>query len=339
VNDLDVTAALLTAYGKPPDPVPYRLHDPAPGEVLVRVTAAPVAPLDLLCATGTSYFGPPALPYVPGVQGVGVVVRGEGVAPGSRVWFSTDAGMRPGDGSLAEAAVVPADRLVPVPADVPDDAVAALGLSAVAAWMALTWRGQLRAGERVLVLGAGGVVGQVAVQVAAALGASTVIAASRRGFARERALERGATAVVDLATGDADGGVDELERRMRAVADGGIDLVVDPVCGVAATAALRLLAEHGRLVNLGSAGGATASFASAALRSGSHAVLGYTNNSLTSAQREDALTHVLALAAAGRCSVDAETFAFADVAAAWGRAASDPRGRVVVLPSRAWSRR
>jgi NADPH:quinone reductase-like Zn-dependent oxidoreductase len=332
VSDLDVVAALLTAHGRPPDPVPYRLRDPAPDEVLVRVTAAPVAPLDLLCATGTSYFGPPALPYVPGVQGVGVVVRGEGFAPGSRVWFSTDAGMQPGDGSLAEAAVVPAERLVPVPAEVPDAAVAALGLSAVAAWMALTWRGQLRRGERVLVLGAGGVVGQVAVQVAAALGASEVVAASRRAVARERALERGATAVVDLAGAD----VDELERRMRGVvgtgAGAGVDLVIDPVCGDAATAALRVLGEHGRLVNLGSAGGATASFASAALRSGMQAILGYTNNSLTSAQREEALTRVLALAAAGRCTVDAEPFALADVAAAWARAGSDPRGRVVVLP-------
>ena len=64
--------------------------------------------------------------------------------------FSTDAGMQPGDGSLAEAAIVPADRLVPVPAAVPDAEVAALGLSGIAAWMALTWRGQLRSGERVL---------------------------------------------------------------------------------------------------------------------------------------------------------------------------------------------
>jgi NADPH:quinone reductase-like Zn-dependent oxidoreductase len=268
------------------------------------------------------------LPYVPGVQGVGVVVRGEGVAPGTRVWFDTDAGMRPGNGSLAEAAVVPVGRLVPLPGDVPDADVAALGLSAVAAWMALTWRGQLRSGERVLVLGAGGVVGQVAVQVAAALGAGSVIAGSRRDFARERALRHGATAVVDLADAD----IDELERRMRAAADTGVDLVIDPVCGNAATAALRVLAEHGRLVHFGSAGGPTASFASAALRSGSHSILGYTNNSLSAEQRGEALTRVLDLAASGRCSVAVERFPLADVGAAWTRAGEGPGGRVVVLP-------
>jgi NADPH:quinone reductase-like Zn-dependent oxidoreductase len=328
VPDLDVTAALLTAYAKPPEPSPYRLPDLGPKDVLVRVTAAAVAPLDLLCATGTSYFGPPALPYVPGVQGVGVVVCGKGPHPGTRVWFSTDAGMRPGDGSLAEAAVVPADRLVPLPERIADVDAAALGLSAVAAWTALTSRGQIHAGERVLVLGAGGVVGQVAVQVAAALGAGTVIAASRRGPPRERALRRGATAVVDLADAD----VDELERRMRAAA-GEVDLVLDPVGGDASTAALRVLADNGRLVHLGSAGGPTASFSSARLRSGSHSILGYTNTTLTSEQRAEALTRVLELAAAGRCDVDAETFAFADVAAAWERAGRTPDGRVVVVPA------
>ena len=118
--DLDVTAALLTAYGRPPEPTPHRLREPGPGQVLIRVAAAPVAPLDLLCATGTSYFGPPALPYVPGVQGVGTVVRGGDLPAGTRVWFATDAGMRPGDGGLATAVVVDRDEIVPLPAGVAD---------------------------------------------------------------------------------------------------------------------------------------------------------------------------------------------------------------------------
>jgi NADPH:quinone reductase-like Zn-dependent oxidoreductase len=193
--------------------------------------------------------------------------------------------------------------------------------------MTLIWRGQLRPGDRVLVLGAGGVVGQVAVQVALARGAATVVAASRRAAARQRALEHGATAVADLADAD----VDELERRLRDASGGPVDLVIDPVCGDAATAALRLLAPNGRLVNLGSSGGPAATFASAALRGGSHSILGYTNNSLTPGQRREALTQVLALAAAGRCAVEVEPFPLADVAEAWTRAGSTPWGRVVVL--------
>ena len=72
------------------------------GHTLVRVTAVPVVPLDLLCASGTSYFGEPAVPYVPGVQGVGVVEESGSVPVGTRVWFATNAGMGPGDGGMAE---------------------------------------------------------------------------------------------------------------------------------------------------------------------------------------------------------------------------------------------
>jgi NADPH:quinone reductase-like Zn-dependent oxidoreductase len=103
---------------------------------------------------------------VPGVQGIGVVERSATLRPGTRVWFATSAGMAPGDGSLADYGAVPEADLVAVVAPVPDPAVAALGLSAVAAWMALTWRARLKPGERVLVLGAGGAVGQAAVGAA-----------------------------------------------------------------------------------------------------------------------------------------------------------------------------
>ena len=313
-------AAVLTAYGRPPEPADRELPVPGPEEVRVKVTAAPIAPLDLLCATGTSYFGAPPLPYVPGVQGVGV--RDDG----ARVWFASDAGMKPGDGSLAEAAVVRAVDTVPVHADVPDPLAAALGLSAVAAWMALTWRAALRPGETVLVLGAGGAVGQVAVQAALALGAGRVVAASRREGLRAVALERGATAVVDLS--DPDG----LTDRMRAAAGGPVDVVVDPVGGDAATAALLALGTHGRLVHLGASGGPTATFSSAALRSGSHSILGYTNTAISPVQRADALTAVLDLAAAGRCDVTHETVRLADVADAWVRAGAAPDARLVVTP-------
>ena len=81
--------------------------------------------------------GAPALPYVPGVQGVGVVRAGPAELVGRRVWFPTTAGMAPGDGSLAELAVARAAEAVVVDADLPDTAVAALGLSAVAAWEVL----------------------------------------------------------------------------------------------------------------------------------------------------------------------------------------------------------
>ena len=141
----------------------------------MAVTAAPITPLDVLCATGTSYFGARATPYVPGVQGVGVVRESPTVPAGTRVWVPTTAGMQPGDGSLAELCAVPETELVRLRDGASDAHVAALGLSAVAAWMALTWRAELRPGDQVLDLGAGGVVGQVAVQAARLLGARRVV--------------------------------------------------------------------------------------------------------------------------------------------------------------------
>jgi NADPH:quinone reductase-like Zn-dependent oxidoreductase len=321
-------AAVLHTPGQPPEFGPYPDPGPEEGRTLVRVTAAPVVPLDLLCASGTSYLGRPGTPYVPGVQGVGVVEQSAVHAPGARVWFATSAGMAPGDGSLAERCSVADADVVPLEAGVPDVALAALGLSAVAAWMALTWRGRLRPGERVVVLGGGGAVGQAAVGAATLLGAGRVVAVCRSVAAQARARRAGADAVVPLS-----GDVDELAARLAEACGGAADLVVDPVFGTAATAASRVLAPAGRLVNLGGASGDEATFSSSVLRGRSAEVLGYTNNALTAEQRAQALTAVAGHAAAGRLAVAAETCALADVAAAWGRqAAGDAGVRLVLTP-------
>jgi NADPH:quinone reductase-like Zn-dependent oxidoreductase len=325
---LDVTAAVLTRYGEPPRPEPFRLPQPGPGQVLVRVSAAPIVPLDLLCATGTSYFGPPPLPYVPGVQGVGRVEHSSRLPAGTRVFVSTSAGMAPGDGSMAELCVAAEDDLVPLEDGVPDDAAAAIGLSGIAAWMALTWRAGLREGERVVVLGAGGAVGQVGVGAAVALGAGRVVAVCRGEAARERALAAGAAAAVAFSDD-----VDRLAGELAEALGGDADVVLDPVFGAGATAAGRVLAEGGRLVNLGGAAGDTATFSSALLRSRTASVLGYTNNALSAAQKGEALTAVLRQAAAGRIGVASETLPLAEAEQAWRRQAAGTGGvRLVLTP-------
>lgn len=299
------------------------------GQVLVRVSAAPIVPLDLLCASGESYFGKPPLPYVPGVQGVGIVADQDTPEARSPVWFPTSAGMRPGDGSLAELCTVPASDLVPLPAVDPTLA-AALGLSAVAAWMALRWRGELQPGEQVLVLGAGGMVGQVALQAARLGGARRVVAACRSASAQERARRLGADAVVPLADSD---GVAVLAARLQEACDGPVDLVLDPLFGVPAAAALRTLAPHGRLVNLGDSADRIAPFDSSTLRSRSLRVLGYTNNELTGKQRAEALLAVVEHAAAGRIQVDYDRVPLEQAPQAWSRqaAGSAERRQVVAM--------
>lgn len=316
------TAGEAPAFGERPDP------QAAPGSTVVRVTAAPLVPLDLLCASGTSYWGRPATPYVPGVQGVGVVERSSALSTGTRVFFATPAGMAPGDGSLAERCLVADADVAALDHDVPDAAVAALGMSGVAAWMCLTVRGRLQPGERVLVLGGGGAVGQAAVGVAKLLGAGRVVAAARSPQAQDRALRAGADAVVPLG-----GDVDQLSAAFRAACEGDVDVVVDPVFGIAATAASRVLATHGRLVNLGGASGDVAEFSSASLRSRSAEILGYTNAALTPEQRRAALGAVVEHAAAGRLAVAYEEVPLAAVADAWRRQATGDTGvRLVLTP-------
>jgi NADPH2:quinone reductase len=318
-----ITAALLHQCGAAPGVGKRERRDPVGDELAVRVTAAPITPLDVLCASGMSYFGTPATPYVPGVQGVGEL------EDGISVWFATTAGMRPGDGSLAEYALVRPADMVPLPDGVDHRLIAALGLSAVAALMALTWRGGLQPGNHVLVLGGGGVVGQAAIQLARLGGARRVVAACRSEQAQRRAANLGADAVVPLDGSD----VVTLTARMKAAADGPVDIVIDPLFGTPAAAALRTLGSNGRLVNLGSSAGETAPIDSATLRSGTLNVLGYTNNDLTVDQRADAIGVIAEYVRTGRLTVDYEAVPLTAVGAAWTRQAEGRAGRrIVVLP-------
>lgn len=326
--DSEMAAAILHAHGVPPTHRQHPMPRRAIGQALVRVTAAPISPLDLLCATGTSYFGPPALPYVPGVQGVGIIEASERFAPGQRVWFSCDAGMKPGDGSMATFCVADESALLALPDGIPDDLAAALGLSAIAAWLALTWRGQMRPGEQVLVLGASGAVGQVAVQAAHLLGARRVIAATRDSGALVDALDHGADATVDLKSDD----VDILTQRMTAACDGPLQLVIDPICGLASQAAMRALANSGRLVQIGGAAAPTTIMESATVRSKILNILGYTNNAITNEQKAQALTTVLEHAAAGRITIDRETLPLSRAGEAWQRQASSPHHKLILTP-------
>jgi NADPH:quinone reductase-like Zn-dependent oxidoreductase len=138
-------------------------------------------------------------------------------------------------------------------------------------------------------------------------------------------LRQGADAFVALDLDDVDG----LAERLRA--EGPVDLVVDPLFGLPAAAALRALRPHGRLVNLGSSAAETAPLDSSTLRSRSLRVLGYTNNELTRPQRAQALGHVVDEVLTGRLTVAHQRVPLADVTDAWNRTGD----RVVLVPQEA----
>jgi NADPH:quinone reductase-like Zn-dependent oxidoreductase len=321
-------AAVLHEPGQAPEYEEHPDPEAAAGTTVVRMTAATIVPLDQLIASGTSYWGRPPVPYVPGDQGVGVVERSAVLPEGTRVFVETRAGRVPRDGSLAERCAVPDDDVVRLPSGVPETLAAALGMSGVAAWMALTERANVQPGERVLVLGAGGTVGSLAVGLAQLLGAGRVVGVCRSPSAAERATTAGADEVVPLSVD-----VDALSAQLQEALGGAADVVVDTIFGIAATAASRVLAPFGRLVNIGGLAGDTAEFSSAVLRSRTASVLGYTNALLSADQRGAALDAVFAHAAAGGITVGHEVLPLAEIGDAWRLQASGQAGvRLVLTP-------
>jgi NADPH:quinone reductase-like Zn-dependent oxidoreductase len=293
----------------------------------VRVNAAPINQLDLLISSGRFYGGAPAVPYVPGVEGVGTVVEAKRLTSGARVWF--DFGRFDNAlGSMAEMCIVDESRCLELRHDVDDETAAALGLTGVAAWMSLSQRGRVRAGEQVLVIGAGGAVGQIALQAARLLGAGRVIGGSRSEEGRAIAEKLGADAVVDTSGDD----VQLIAERIEDACDGPLSLAIDPVWGSIAAAALQALAPDGRLVNFGGAGGPTLPLESAVLRSKSLSVLGYTNVMLGFDEMSKAVEELHEHAAEGRLQVLLERVGLDDIAGAFGRAGQSPHRKLVVVP-------
>ncbi|WP_028717186.1 NADPH:quinone oxidoreductase family protein [Paracoccus sp. J39] len=245
-------AIVVREFGPFDQARPGELAEPVAGsgEVVVDIAASEVNFPDLLLVEG-NYQKKPALPFAPGMGGAGVVSQvGAGVTewqPGQRVLVLPDSGTH------AEKVAAPAGFCFPVPDDVPFDVAAVLGLAYQTAHFALVEQGRFRAGETVLVLGAKGGVGMAAVQLAKALGAGSVIAATRGAEGAEAARASGADHVVDAAAPDLR---DSLRDAVMAVTGGrGADVVIDPVGGPIGEAALRAMAWRGRLVVVGFASG------------------------------------------------------------------------------------
>src|SRR5262249_57843365 len=188
-------AAVLRALGRPPRCEEFPDPQAGEGEVLVHVKAASLKNVDKMMAGGSHYDRIAKLPCVCGVDGVGLL------DDGSRVYCG---GARPPYGMMAERTVVARAWCLPVPEQVDDVTAAALPNPALSAWLALVWRAQLRPGESVLVLGATGVAGQLAVQIAKHLGAERVVAAgrNRRGLATLHGLGPGPALAPDLCGGE-----------------------------------------------------------------------------------------------------------------------------------------
>ena len=318
-------AAVVEKVGSPP--VAGEAPDPerGPGQALVEVTAAPINPIDVTIAAGRFYAGSPEVPYVPGKEGFGRVIEADGLERGARVYFETTGGLG-GNGSFGERVAVAEEELVAVEEELDDALASSLGIAGLAAWLAVEWRAKLERGETVLVLGASGAVGIIAVQAAKLMGAGRVVAAARDSDALERARERGADATVDLSAGG------DLAQAFRDAAGGGIDVTVDPLWGDPAVAALQAAAPNGRLVHLGQSASPEATIPSAPVRGNTLTIVGHTSLGASREVKSAAYLKLVGHAAAGRLVLDTEIFALDGVTDAWRRQASFPYRKLVLTP-------
>jgi NADPH:quinone reductase len=293
-----VRAAQIAQLGERPEVVERRNRGS------VQIIAVALNPLDLAIAAGRFYGGHPPLPYVPGCEAVGRL-------DGERVYlFGEGCGIRR-DGFLAERAEFPRELAVPVPEGLDDAVAAAAGVAGVAGWLPLSERAPCRPDDRVLVLGATGTVGSVTVQAARLLGAQRVVAAGRDRGRLERARALGADQTVSL-----DG--DDLAGRLREASGGtGPTLVVDTLWGEPLGAAVEAAASGARVVHVGQSAGPEATLTSAAVRGKRLSILGHSNFALTPAEQAHAYGEVAQHVAAGRITIDVQTFSLDEVALAW----------------------
>ncbi|MHB9859634.1 quinone oxidoreductase family protein [Streptomyces sp. YIM S03343] len=314
-------AAVISAVGKTPEFGEFAEPVVGEGEVLVQVSAAGLHPIVRALASGEHYGSDGDYPMVPGVDGVGRL------ADGTRVYFG---GVRSPFGTMAPVAAAPHGMCVPLPEALDDVTAAAIMNPGLAAWLALTWRANLQAGETVLVLGATGVSGRLAVQLARRLGAGRIIAAGRDAAALDRL---GVDATVQL------GGTDDAAAMSAAAGDVGIHVIVDYLWGAPAEAAITAISRRGmthgaprvRLVEVGQSAGPSITLRADVLRSSGLEILGSGVGTVPLADLRKAVPEFLRITASGELSIDIDEVALSDVAAAWRQRSGDGR-RTVLLP-------
>ena len=315
-------AAVVEAVGSPP--TPRETAEPVRDErsALVAVEAAPLNPVEIRVAAGR-HPRRAEPPYVPGTEGAGTVVESARLAPGTRVRFESAA--LPGfgaQGTLAERATVPEESLVELRSDVEYDLAAALGVVGITALLALE-RAAPAGGERVLVLGATGAVGQMAVQLAKLMGAGRVVGAGRSADGLERARELGADEVVRLGDGD-------LSEAFEQAAGGQLDIVIDPLWAEPAMAALRAIATEGRLVNVGQSAGTDVRLPLEVVRNRQGAIHAISSGWTGLERKAAAYRRLLAHVGAGELTVDRDVVPLDDVAATWERQETSPGRKLVI---------
>ena len=312
-------AAVVEGPGRAPVYAEFAPPTPGVGEKLIRVSAAALSQLTRGRASGAHYSATHVFPFIAGIDGVGRL------EDGTRVYFLQP---RAPYGALAEVTAAAARQCINLPDDLDDITAAAIANPGMSSWAALSERAQLKPGETVLVNGATGVSGRLAVQIAKHMGAKKVVATGRNP---EALAALGADETISLVAEDA-----ALKAAFERVFAEGVDVVLDYLWGESARglllAAARAAPEAApiRFVQIGSMSGPEISLPSAALRAKAIQLMGSGLGSVAIPRLFAAISAVLHAAVPAGLKIDAAVAPLSEVERRWGEA--DSARRLVFRP-------
>src|ERR1035438_1151458 len=311
--------AVVEVLGQAPKYQEFAEPVAAENEVLIKVRAAGLHPIVKAIASGAHYSSTGQVPMVAGIDGVGTR------PDGARIYFGS---ARKPWGTMAERCAAPSSMCLPLPDGISDVEAAAIANPGMSAWLSLKQRAEVKAGETVLILGATGVAGQLAIQVSRYLGAKRVIAVGRNvdAIAKENV-----DAIVALGQSE-----DAVREAFIAEATSGIDVVIDYLWGRPTELLLEALAKtfkpsstkSTRLVEVGESAGKTITLPGFVLRSVDLKLLGSGFGSVALDSILTAIPSLFEMAAARKLTVDVEPVPLAEVETAWTRV---EKGRRIVF--------
>ncbi|GAA6131242.1 quinone oxidoreductase family protein [Halopseudomonas sabulinigri] len=303
-------AAVVNDTNLPPQYLEFAEPQAQPGEVMVTVRGAALSQLVRAQASGKHYSSPKP-PFVPGADGVGVLDNGE------RVYFAFP---RNPVGAMAERVAVSADCVVAIPEGIDDLTAAAIANPGMSSWAALIERASFEPGEAVLINGATGASGRLAIQIARHLGAGRIVVTGRNPATESELLALGADRFIPLQQDE-----QALAAQLRAEIDTGIDIVLDYLWGPSAAAIMRAADSHApgqaarrvRFVNIGSLGGASMDLPAGALRSSGLELLGSGLGSVSNAALVRCVGQLLQAVSTAGLQVATVARSLAQVSSAW----------------------
>lgn len=311
-------ALVVNSFDNPPSFQDFRDPEAQEGETVLTVQATTLSPIVKSLASGRHYTGGGAVGFVPGVDGVGIDSKGK------RVYFLFP---KAPFGSMAEKSLASSNMTVPVPEELASDHAAAVVTAALASWVALAKRAKIKKGDKVLILGATGSSGSMAIQTARYLGASKVVAVGRNSQKLER-LNADVSIKLD----------ENADAAMRAQFDSGVDIVLDfvwgdPAARVLAAATLNRGSRMGeprlRYMQLGTMAGDVVPIRGDMLRSSGIELLGSGIGSLAVADLLAGAGELLAAAPVAGFRTEFQSLPLAAVAEAWTNV---PDKRYVFVP-------